>query len=150
MFCFLTFAEVHEWMAISNLIILVFVVSFLMGLSMLLQRKKKFVWHGNTMMIVVMIAALLTVVHMGYSFIFVATETLESFNWVAFLGVIHGVVGLTTLSLGIWLIGVWALGESSELQFCAPRKRLMWRILALWITTLSLGLLYYPLHFILG
>jgi hypothetical protein len=150
MFCLLTFDEVHEWMAITNLIILVCVVSVLIVFSMFLQRKRKFVWHGNTMMVVIMIATLLTVVHMGYAFIFVVIEALESFNWVAFLGIVHGVIGLSALLSGIWLIGVWALGESSELRFCAPRKRLMWKILVLWIITLALGITYYPLHLTLG
>ena len=146
----LTFAEVHEWMALANLIILVSVVSVLIGVSIILQRKRKFVWHGNIMLVVIMIAALLTVAHMGYGFVWVVKETVDSFNWVAFMGVVHGIIGLVTLSLGIWLVGVWSLGESSETRFCAPRKKLMWRILALWIVALGLGIVYYPLPLILG
>ena len=100
------------------------------------------------MMVVVMIATLLTIAHMGPSFVRVVTETVQDFNVVALLGVVHGVIGLVTISLGIWLVGKWALGESSETRFCAPRKKLMWEILAVWIITLGLGLAYYPLHLI--
>jgi hypothetical protein len=149
MYPFLTFADIHENMAIANLLILSCAVSVLIVLSLVLQKKKKFVWHGNAMMIVFIIAVLMTAVHMGYSYVFVIQETLASFNWVAFLGVIHGVIGLIALLPGIWLIGVWALGESSELRFCAPKKKMMWIILALWIVALALGLLYYPLHLFL-
>ncbi len=147
---FLTFATVHESMAIANLLILSCAVSILIGVSLILQRKKKFVWHGNAMMVAFIIVILMTTLHMGYAFIFVIKETLSSFNWVAFLGAIHGVIGLAALLPGIWMIGVWALGESSELRFCAPKKKMMWKILALWGLTLALGLIYYPLHLALG
>jgi hypothetical protein len=146
----LTFAEVHEWMALANLVLLVSIVSVMIGVSILLQRKRKFVWHGNVMLVVIMIATLMTVAHMGYGFVFVVKEAIESFNWVAFMGIVHGIIGLVTLSLGIWLVGMWSLGESSEIRFCAPRKNLMWKILALWIVTLAIGIVYYPLHLILG
>ena len=143
-----TYNEVHEWMSQANLIILVAVLSLLIILSIFLQRRKKFVWHGNTMMVVVMIATLLTIAHMGPSFVRVVAEMLEGFNVVALLGVVHGVIGLVTISLGIWLVGKWALGESSETRFCAPRKKLMWEILTVWIIALGLGIAYYPLHLI--
>jgi hypothetical protein len=150
MFLYLVFAQVHEWMAAANFILFVFVVTMMIGLSVFLERKKKFIWHGNTMMVAVMIASLLAVVHMGYSFIFVAIELLKRFNWAAFLGLTHGFVGLAALLLGIWLVGVWALGESSELRFCAPKKGLMRKIMALWAVALGLGIIYYPLHLFLG
>jgi hypothetical protein len=150
LYSFLVFAQVHEWMAIANFILLVFVVSMLIGLSVFLEKKKKFIWHGNVMLVAVMIASLLAVVHMGYSFIFVVIELLGRFNWVAFLGLIHGFVGLSALLLGIWLVGVWAIGESSELRFCAPKKGLMRKILILWAVALALGIIYYPLHFLLS
>jgi hypothetical protein len=145
-----TYAVVHEWMAQANLIILVSIVSALIVLSIFLQRRRKFVWHGNTMLVVVMIASLLTVVHMGPSFGWVAIEAWGNFNMVALLGLVHGVIGVVTLLLGAWLVGVWAFGESSETRFCAPRKKLMWKILTLWLISLALGLIYYPLHLILG
>jgi hypothetical protein len=146
----LTYVQVHEWMAQANLVILVAVLSVLIVLSIFLQKRRKFVWHGNTMLVVVMIATLLTVAHMGPSFVRVVSETLESFNVVALMGVVHGVVGLATISVGAWLVGMWALGESGETRFCAPRRRLMLIILILWIIALGLGIAYYPLHLILS
>jgi hypothetical protein len=145
-----TYAVVHEWMSQVNLLIFLCVLSGLIVLSVILQRKRKFVWHGNTMLVLVMIAGLLTVVHMGPSFAWVVLETLKDFNWVAVLGIIHGLIGLVTLVSGVWLVGAWAFVGSSENQFCAPKRKLMWKILALWIISLGLGLVYYPLHLILG
>ena len=146
----LTYDEVHEWMALGNLAMFVVVLSLLIGLSFFLQRRRKFVWHGNVMLVVVMIAGLLTVVHMGPSLWWVVVEALGGLDIVTITGIVHGIVGLTALSLGVWLVGAWAYSQSGETSFCAPKKKLMLSILALWIVALVLGLIYYPLHLILG
>ena len=146
----LTYDEVHEWMALGNLAMFVVVLSLLIGLSFFLQRRRKFVWHGNVMLVVVMIAGLLTVVHMGPSLWWVVVEALGGLDIVTTTGIVHGIVGLTALSLGVWLVGAWAYSQSGETSFCAPKKKLMLSILALWIVALVLGLIYYPLHLILG
>ena len=145
-----TYEVVHEWMAQVNLFVFLFVLTGLVVLSIVLQRKRKFVWHGNTMLVIVMIASLLTVVHMGPSLAWVVVETLSEFNLVAFLGVIHGFIGLVTIVIGVWLVGAWAFAGSSETGFCAPKRKLMWKIVTLWIVAMALGLAYYPLHLILG
>jgi hypothetical protein len=144
-----TYEEVHEWMALANLVILVGLL-LVISLSVFLQRRRKLVWHGNTMLLVVMIAGLLTLAHMGPSLFWVLVEALGGLDIVTLTGIIHGVIGAITLSLGIWLVGMWAYTRSGETRFCAPRKKLMRRILTLWITSLILGLIYYPLHLILG
>ena len=146
----LTYNEVHEWMALGNLVMFVLVLSLLIGLSFFLQKRRKFVWHGNVMLVVVMIAGLLTVAHMGPSLWWVVVEALGGLDIVTITGIVHGIVGLVALSLGVWLVGAWAYGQSAETSFCAPRKKLMRNILALWIIALALGLMYYPLHLILG
>ena len=143
-----TFEQAHELMSQANLIILFPVVSSLIVLSILLQKRRQFVWHGNTLLVVVMIPVLLTVSHMGPSFIRIVAEAIYSFNWVAVLGIIHGVTGIITLILGIWLVGFWVLAGAEGTSFCAPRKKLMRRILMLWAITLGLGIAYYPLHLI--
>ena len=146
----LTYDEVHELMALANLIILVSFLSALIILGIFLQRKKKFVWHGDAMLVVMMVAGLLTLAHMGPSLVWVVVEAVYSFNLVALLGIIHGVIGALTLSLGVWLVGAWAFAASGETRFCAPKRKLMRRIAMLWIVALALGLIYYPLHLILG
>jgi hypothetical protein len=144
-----TFDEVHEWMAQANLVILFGVVA-LVALSLFLERKKRWVWHGNSMIVVMLVTALLVSVHMLPSFVEAATEVISVFDIVAISGIIHGVIGAVALFLGAWLVWVWAIGESSETKFCAPRKKLMWKILALWLLSLGLGTLYYVLHINFG
>jgi uncharacterized membrane protein len=144
-----TFEVVHEWMAQANIIVFV-ATFFIVGLSLYLQKKRRWVWHGNSMMVVMLINVLLVVAHMGPSFISVATETLTEFNFVALSGVIHGIIGAIAVALGAWLVWVWAINESSSTTFCAPRKKLMWKILTLWLLSLGLGGLYYILHINFG
>ncbi len=144
-----TFEAVHEWMAQANIVIFVAVLG-LIGLSLYLVKKRKWVWHGNAMMVVMLITVLLLISHMGPSFVSAAAETLADFNFVALSGVIHGIIGAFAVVLGVWLLWVWAINESSSTKFCAPRKKLMWKILVLWILSLGLGAIYYVLHISFG
>jgi hypothetical protein len=144
-----TFDVVHEWMAQTNLVIL-FVALGLIGLSLYLEKKHKWVWHGNSMMVVMLITVLLVIAHMGPSFVSAVSETIATFNFVAVSGVIHGLIGAVAIVLGAWFVWVWAINESSSTTFCAPRKKLMWKILAFWILSLALGCLYYILHISFG
>jgi hypothetical protein len=144
-----TFEIVHEWMAQANIIIL-FVALALIGFSLYLQKKRKLIWHGNTMMVVLLITVLLVIAHMGPSFVSAVSETIEEFNFVALSGVIHGLIGVVSVALGAWFVWVWAINESSSMSFCAPRKKLMCKILALWLLSLTLGVIYYILHINFG
>jgi hypothetical protein len=144
-----TFEMVHEWMAEANLVIL-FIALGLIGLSLYLEKKHKWVGHGNSMMVVMLITVLLVVAHMGPSFVSSVSETVTAFNFVALSGVIHGLIGAVAIVLGAWFVWVWAINESSSTKFCVPRKKLMWKILALWFLSLSLGGLYYILHINFG
>jgi hypothetical protein len=143
------FNVVHEWMSQANLIIFVVILSVLIVLSIFLERRKKFVWHGNSMLVVFMVAILLTIFQMGPSFVRAVGETMNGFNGVALMGIIHGAAGLATILVGVWLLTGWFLSQSSgEIRFCAPRKNLMREISILWVIALGLGIAYYPLHLI--
>jgi hypothetical protein len=144
-----TFDVVHEWMAQANLVIL-FVALGLIGLSLYLEKKRKWVWHGNSMMVVMLITVLLVIAHMATSFVSAVSEISTAFNFVALSGVIHGLIGAVAIVIGAWFVWVWAINESSNTAFCAPRKKLMWKILALWLLSLGLGVLYYILHISFG
>ena len=146
--CIVTYDEVHEWMAFANLILQI-VILLLIGLSLLLKKKKKFVWHGNVMLVAVLINGVLLLSHMGPSLIYLLRAEIPALDSVAFVGLFHGIVGAVAEFLGIWLVGTWAYVQS-ETKYCIKRKRLMRIILAFWIAALALGLLYYLLHIIWG
>jgi hypothetical protein len=144
-----TFNVVHEWMAQANLVI-VFVALGLIFVSLYLEKKRKWVWHGNSMMVVMLITVLLVIAHMGPSFVNAVSETITAFNFVSLSGVVHGLIGLVVIAIGAWFVWVWAINESSSTTFCAPRKKFMWKILAFWVLSLGLGGLYYILHISFG
>lgn len=143
-----TYDEVHEWMAFANLVIQIAIL-LLIGLSLLLKKKKMFVWHGNVMLVAVLINGVLLLSHMGPSLIYLLREEIPLLNSVAFVGLFHGIVGAIAEFLGIWLVGTWAYVQS-ETKYCLKRKRLMRIILAFWIAALALGVFYYLLHIIWG
>jgi uncharacterized membrane protein YozB (DUF420 family) len=140
-----TFLEVHELMAQGNLIIQTIVLSLIV-FAVVLERKKKFVWHGNVMLVAVVITGLLLVMHMGPAFYNVIKEGV-SFNGVALFGMAHGILGATALAFGLWLTVVWAYSES-KIGFCVMNKKWMMRILALWIIALGFGYAYYMIHIV--
>ena len=148
MIIIVTYYEVHEWMAFANLIIQI-VVALLIAVSLLLKRKKKFVWHGNVMLVAVLINGVLLVAHMGPSLIYLLREEIPVLDPIAFVGLFHGITGAVAEFLGIWLVGTWAYIQS-EIKYCIKRKKLMRIILAFWVLALGLGVLYYLLHITWG
>jgi hypothetical protein len=144
--CIVTYDEVHEWMAFVNLVIQIAIL-LLIGLSLLLKRKKMFVWHGNVMLVAVIINGLLLISHMGPSLIYLLREEIPVLDSIAFVGLFHGFVGAVAEFIGMWLVGTWAYVQS-ETKYCIKRKKLMRTILAFWIVALVLGFLYYILHIV--
>jgi hypothetical protein len=145
LFSTVTFLEVHELMAQSNLVIQT-IVLFLIIFSVVLARKKKLVWHGNIMLVAVIITGLSLIMHMGPAFFNVVKEGTR-LDGVALFGVVHGIFGAVVLSLGLWLTVVWAYFES-KIGFCVMNRKWMKRILALWVIALGFGYLYYVIHII--
>ncbi len=133
-------------MAQANLVILIGVL-LLVGLSIFLEKKKKLIWHGNTMLVVVTVTGLLVIAHMGPSLVRIFGE---GFDVVALSGIVHSFFGIVAVVLGIWLVGMWAYVQSSETSYCVRKKKLMLKILTLWLISLGLGILYYILHISLG
>ena len=145
---FVTYDEVHEWMALTNLIIQIIVV-LLIALSLWLKKKKKITWHGNVMLVAVLINGMLLVAHMGPSLIYLLREEIPAIDPIAFVGLFHGIIGAVAEFLGIWLVSTWAFIQA-EIKYCIKRKKLMRVILAFWLLSLGVGVLYYLLHIVWG
>ena len=143
-----SYYEVHEWMAFANLVIQIAVL-LLIGLSLFLKRKKKFAWHGNVMLVAVLITGVLTVAHMGPSLIYLLRAEIPLLDPIALVGLFHGIIGVLALFLGIWLVGTWAFIQA-DIKYCIKRKKLMRVILAFWMLSLGVGILYYLLHIVWG
>ena len=148
MVAIVTYDEVHEWMALANLVIEI-VVLLLLALSLYLEKKKKFAWHGNVMLVVVLITGVLVVSHMGPSLIYLLREEVPVLDPIALVGLSHGIIGAIAEFLGIWLVGTWAYVQS-DIKYCIQRKKLMRIILAFWVLALGVGIMYYFLHIVWG
>jgi uncharacterized membrane protein YozB (DUF420 family) len=135
-------------MAFANLVIQI-IIFLLILVSLLLKRKKQFVWHGNVMLVAVLINGLLLVSHMGPSLIYLLREEIPVLDPIALVGLFHGVIGAVAEFLGIWLVGTWAYVQA-ETKYCVQRKKLMRIILAFWVLSLGVGFLYYLLHIVWG
>jgi uncharacterized membrane protein YozB (DUF420 family) len=141
-----TYLQVHEWMAQANIVIQTAIL-ILIVLAIFLQKRRKTVWHGNLMLTATLVTGLLLVAHMGPTFLVVLNEGIREANWVAFLGIAHGVTGAAGLLLAVWLTGMWTyLG--TETGYCTKRKKAMRRILAFWVISISLGYVYYVAHLV--
>ena len=62
---------------------------------------------------------------------------------VSVVGIIHGILGIITLSLGVWIVGSWRF--SKNIQGCIKRKKYMLKTLTFWIATLIFGIILYAL-----
>jgi uncharacterized membrane protein YozB (DUF420 family) len=143
-----TFQQVHELMAQANLLLQT-ITLLLIILGVILARKKRFNWHGNTMLVAVLINGLMLVSHMGPALVRIVEERASKLDAVALLGITHGMVGAAAEFLGIWLVGMWVYA-GTETKYCVMRKKWMWKIAILWIVSLGLGYVYYLLHIVWG
>lgn len=143
-----TFQQVHELMAQANLLIQT-VILLLIVLGVILARKRVFGWHGNIMLVAVLINGLMLVSHMGPALVRVVAEGASKLDVVTLLGMTHGVVGAAAEFLGIWLVGMW-MYVGTETKYCVMRKKWMWKIVILWMVSLGLGYVYYVLHIVWG
>lgn len=125
------------------------VTLLLIILGVILARKKMLRWHGNTMVVAVIINGLMLISHMGPALVSIVRGSLSGPNAVTLLGMIHGAVGAPAVFLGVWLVGMWAY-VWSDTKYCAVRKKWMWRIMILWIAAIGLGYAYYVFHIVLG
>jgi uncharacterized membrane protein YozB (DUF420 family) len=143
-----TFQQVHELMAQANLLLQT-ITLLLIILGVILARKKRFNWHGNTMLVAVLIDGLMLISHMGPAVVRVVEEGASKLDVVTLLGMTHGVVGAVAEFLGVWLVGMWVY-VGTETKYCVMRKKWMWKTVILWMVSLGLGYVYYVLHIVLG
>jgi cadmium resistance protein CadD (predicted permease) len=113
----------------------------LLFLSLIIKKKRKYVWHGNIMLLAVIMNALLLLAHMGPSLRYVPDEPL----FVTVLGIIHAIIGTAAEALGLWITVPWAFGNA-ETKSCATKWKYMRKTMILWVVALGIGLVFYVFH----
>ena len=122
------------------------VILFLLVYGYFLKRKLKFRQHGITM-------STALILHLSTVFYIM----IPSFIWAVIpeyivptplaiasvVGIIHGILGATTLMLGVFIVASWRF--SKNIQGCIKRKKYMLKTLTVWIATLIFGIALYAI-----
>jgi len=114
----------------------------LVFVSLVLKMQKKFRLHGITMLSAVVLHLISVIIVMipSYSRVLpLIAEGALSTGYVIIL--IHGIIGILTTVLAIWIVVSWRLRQS--LKYCAPKKKAMRATLTLWVLTVILAILLY-------
>jgi len=124
------------------------VIFALLFVSLYFKQRGKFLLHGST----VLIAVILNIV----SFIWVMGPSLLNMqefisnmptNKIAITAIGHGIFGTTAIILGVWLVVSWGLRSSAKT--CTGKKKLMRVTLVLWFLSLVLGILLYAFLYVI-
>jgi hypothetical protein len=137
----ITTSELHDLMQYANIAVQVGILLLLI-LGLIFKNKRRYIWHGDIMLLAVIINALLLLSHMGPSLIYLPDEP----TFVTVLGIIHAGIGTVAEFFGAWIVVKWWASGSSEIKYCATKRNLMQKTLILWVTALVLGLIFYVLH----
>ena len=120
----------------------------LIVLGYYMRRKNKFRQHG-TIMTASLLVHLITIFSiMIPSFVGAVIPQhlfINPLEIISIVGLIHGILGLTVAALGVWFVGTWRF--KSDLSVCFKKKRPMRFAIAIWITTLTLGIILYYLFY---
>jgi uncharacterized membrane protein YozB (DUF420 family) len=103
------------------------------------KRRLRYRLHGIFMLsaVTLHLVAILTI--MVPSFIAITLEKPTAL--ITAFAPFHATAGLITTILGVWIVGGWRLRPS--IQYCSPKKKFMLATLTLWLTTLTLGIIFY-------
>lgn len=125
----------------TSSLILQLVILGLLIVSVGLKQKKLFRSHGMLMAASVVLHVISIVIVMAPSFGAIMFTATRLSQMTIALSIVHGLLGLTALVLGVWLVAAWRFRQS--IQYCAPKKRVMDVAFASWVTALVLGILLY-------
>jgi uncharacterized membrane protein YozB (DUF420 family) len=111
-----------------------------------LKKKMKFRQHGIVM-------ALATVLHLTMVLYIMIPSFVEGIipyyiipsplAMISIVGLIHGILGTTALSLGVWLVASWRFRKN--LKGCFNKKKFMCKTLIVWIASIVFGIILYAI-----
>ncbi len=129
----------------ANLVIQI-VVLFLLTYGYVLKRKLRFRHHGIVMSTALILHLIMVVFIMIPSFVFavipeyIVPTPLTATSVVA---LIHGILGSVALLLGTWIVASWWFRKN--IQGCISRKKIMLKILTVWVFSLVIGIILYAI-----
>jgi len=122
------------------------IVLILLVYGFWLKNKMKFRQHGGIMTLETFLHIATVVYIIIPSFVegiipdYIVPDPLAI---VTVIGLIHGILGITALSLGIWIVVSWRFRKN--LRECFNKKKLMCKTLNVWVASLFLGVILYAI-----
>lgn len=133
-------------LTITTSLIIQIIVLFLLIYGYMMKSRLNFRRHGIIMTSAVILHLSMVFYIMIPSFVLaVIPEYIfqNPLQIVSVVAIIHGILGATTASLGVWLVGSWHFQKN--IQGCINRKKYMLKTLSVWIATLIFGITLYSL-----
>jgi uncharacterized membrane protein YozB (DUF420 family) len=130
--------DIYTFIATANLTLQIIVLGLLIR-GYWLKRMKKLRQHGINMLAAVVLHIIMVLSVMIPSLLAISEANLGV--TILTTAIVHGITGIITVLLGVWLVTSWRLRTS--LQTCFAKKKIMLVTLSLWLVTISLGILLY-------
>jgi hypothetical protein len=112
--------------------------------SLVLKKQKKFRSHGITMLTAVVLHLISVAAVMIPSYLNLLPLVSEgTLGAPVIAALVHGVIGILTLALAVWIVASWRLRQS--LKYCMPKKNAMRVTLVLWVISIVLAVLMYAM-----
>jgi len=112
--------------------------------SLVFKKQKNFRLHGITMLVAVVLHLISVLVVMIPSYLSLLPQVSQSIMSAPVVTIlVHGVIGILTVALAIWIVASWRLRQS--LKYCIPKKKAMRVTLILWVITIILAILLYAM-----
>ena len=131
----------------ASLIFQIIVLFFLLLGFLTARVRRSFLRHGIIMSTALVLHTISIMLVMVPSLLALSGLFQNLLNNLALIFVIHASLGALVEGLGIYFVAVWVLGKGSA-KSCFGRRRLMQATIALWITSVVIGIYGYILFYL--
>jgi uncharacterized membrane protein YozB (DUF420 family) len=130
-----------------NLLFQIAIFVFLAAGVSTAKFRRKFIRHGTTMAIALVLNTTSIAVVMIPSLQSFRGVLSMPFTQLAFIVIVHAVAGTLVEILGVWLVGTWAI-QRHDIKACAKKRSIMRATVFLWLVELLLGIYVYILLYV--
>ena len=123
------------------------VVLFLLLYGYLLNRQRRFWQHGITMFVAVVLHLAMLFAIMIPSFVLAIVPDFivpNVYGIISVVTLVMTIAGTLAVSLGVWLVASWRF---QGLKGCQNKKRIMLTTMAMWLISLSFGIVLYIIFY---
>ena len=144
----MTQEQVHVAMAQVNLLFQIIILAIIV-VGIVLKRRGSIVWHGNAMLLAVLLNLTSFLMMMGPSFLKFSVGYLNNaYDITSIVGILHGSLGAVATVLGLWVAISWGFFNPST-SLCSRRRKIMLAITIVWVISLASGIVVFTFHTVL-